>query len=252
AKIRKAVKHDQIAIEALAKKIKATIILSDNRMGCLSSITKNYYMTHQVNIVHQWTWISWIGSKTHQYFIKKFDLCFVPDYYGSDAICPRLSQNHTLKLVHIGPITRITHMRLYPKYDICVVLSGPEPQRTVLEDRLFELLSRLDQYIILFIRGTQVQHTSIFTPKNIEVKNILCTEDMEIAFNSSKLLIARSGYSTIMDIESLDIKAILIPTPGQSEQEYLAKTLDKNEKYSILEQMNLNNLQKIIYSMIKF
>jgi len=228
----------------------ATKIFSDNRLGFYSFVTRNYYMTHQLNILYRNSWIQKMGTLMHRRYIKKFNCCFVPDYNDERALCPALS-NITFNNVHyVGPITRISKKSTENIYDILVLLSGPEPQRTIVENRLLEVLGELEEYKILFIRGTETMETLPTIFKHISFKSVLQTLEIETALNSSKLLISRSGYTTLMDIYQLDLKAIFIPTPGQTEQEYLADFQSNNPKYHKLNQNELNKLQKTIKSLI--
>lgn len=234
----------------LTKKHHATIILSDNRLGFWSKQTKNIYLTHQINILHRNKIIAWFGSKAHQFFIKKFDICFVPDYFGEKAICPALSNNPLFSPFYLGPISRIKKLEMPVIWDICVVLTGPENQRTYFENKLLNILNPLVDYKILFIRGTDKKSMPRVEP-HITVKSVSSSEEMETYLNTSRLLISRCGYSTIMDIYELNIKAILIPTPGQTEQEYLSEILTKRKKFNFLNQNQLHELPAIIIKHLK-
>lgn len=126
------------------------------------------------------------------------------------------------------------------------MLSGPEPQRTLLEEKLLLELKNY-QGKVLFVRGTLENNTDLKVPKNIEIRNYLLTDALEKALNESELIIARSGYSTIMDVAVLGKKAFFIPTPGQYEQEYLAKTLKEKliAPYSNQQDFSLEKLNEI-------
>jgi len=110
------------------------------------------------------------------------------------------------------------------KYDLLIILSGPEPQRSILEKKLFQQLndSKLN---ILLVRGT-FQALKI-KPSSFEICSYMDTKTLEQTIRSSNLVLCRSGYSSIMDLIRLQKQAILIPTPGQTEQEYLAYWLMK-------------------------
>jgi uncharacterized protein (TIGR00661 family) len=229
----------------IVEKYHATVILSDNRFGFQCPSVKNIYMTHQVNILHNNPILSYLGSKIHQRIINTFDLCLIPDYDDERSLCPKLTQQNAIKKIFLGPLTRIKKLTLPVRWDICVLLSGPEPQRTVLEKALIKQFMVLNQYKILFVTGKQeVNHAPL--PKHISIVGLLPTREVEETLNCSHLLIARSGYSTIMDIEQLDIHAIFIPTPGQTEQEYLGKIFSLKPKYHCLQQHNIGRLPEII------
>jgi hypothetical protein len=248
--ILRAVLNENILAKKLAIQTGATIILSDNRLGFRSSVTKNYYLSHQINLLHTNRFIAYIGSKTHQWFIRKFDLCLVPDYEGDRSLCPLLSHHNDIKKTFIGPLSRIHKMKIAVVWDICVILSGPEPQRTILETSLLTELMHLSEYKILFIRGVDGEKKYANLPANITLKNMADSTEIAENLNKSSLLITRPGYTTLMDIEDLDLKAILIPTPGQSEQEYLAEINCKNKKYRCLSQKDVKYIEKNIKSLI--
>lgn len=247
----KAVLQERRMIKQIAKKYQATKVISDNRLGFYYPNCTNFYITHQVNIVHSNKLLSFLGTQAHRMFYKKFDKVLIPDFTGKNALGPQLSQSSDEKAVYIGPLTRIRKLDLPKTIDILVLLSGPEPQRSILEKGLLKELNGLDSLNVCFIRGTYLDIDFDEAIKShLKIQNISNTEETEFMLNSCKLLISRSGYSTIMDTYELKIPTIWIPTPGQTEQEYLADFHQRNSKYQKLNQNELNKLQKIIISMI--
>ncbi len=136
------------------------------------------------------------------------------------------SFNVNFPVRYIGTLSRMQKRDLPGKYDITVVLSGPEPQRSILEKKLS---NELKTYAgtILFIRGKVEPEQQIKHSGNIYTYNFMTSSQLEKALNESKMVVSRSGYSTVMDLASLGKKAFFIPTPGQYEQEYLASRLEK-------------------------
>lgn len=250
-RILKAIFLEKKSAQHLTKKYGVTVILSDNRLGFFNPKIKSLYMTHQVNLLHAKPWISKLGTQIHRYYIRKFDHCLIPDFEGVESICPKLSHGLTEEYTFIGPLSRIEKLNLSPDIDILVILSGPEPQRTILEEELFHILVPLKTYKIVFVRGSNNQFGfSHLIHDNFTCLNLVSRVEIEHLLNTSRLLIARSGYTTIMDIRQLDIKGIWIPTPGQTEQEYLAKKLTENTKYKIINQNDLNNIEEFIKILI--
>jgi uncharacterized protein (TIGR00661 family) len=197
-------------------------IVSDNRLGVVSDTIPSVFITHQLNVMTGNT--TWLTTQLHNQVIKKFDECWVPDV---DTF-PNLSGNlgHPEKkhsnVKYIGPLSRLHKKNLEKKYDLMVILSGPEPQRTLLEEKL---ISELDSYhgTILFVKGKIEEKQSIQKQNQFTFYNYMNSEQIEIAFNESDKVLCRSGYTTVMDLAKLKKKAFFIPTPGQYEQEYLAK-----------------------------
>jgi UDP-N-acetylglucosamine:LPS N-acetylglucosamine transferase len=120
---------------------------------------------------------------------------------------------------------------------VLILLSGPEPQRTLLEGKLIDVFVNTN-YKIVLVRGTNTPIKKEIS-SNFSVINLAATKQLQELFNSSTKLICRSGYSTLMDLHALGLKALLIPTPGQTEQEYLASYWQEEFVYTSLEQKQI-------------
>ena len=169
-----------------------------------------------------------ITSEIHQKLIKKFEECLVPDTKGIlnfSRVLVHLKE-HQFNLIYIGILSRFQPKKIEITYDLLVLLSGPEPQRTLLENKLLVELRNFNGKILM-VRGVLNNTLKIKTPDNFNIINYLLANELEEALNQSNVVIARSGYSTIMDLAALGKKAFFIPTPGQFEQEYLAKILQE-------------------------
>jgi hypothetical protein len=222
--INRLVKHlkvDRQMAHNIVAKERATVIISDNRFGFRDSRCTNIYLTHQLSI--QAGFLSPMISAWHRNIIKKFDHCWVPDFENDEyCIAGDLSRNKFLtNVLYIGPLSRIRRLNLDKSIDLLIILSGPEPQRTNLEQVLINKLSK-SNLIIRLIRGTNLP-LKLRPPSNWDVIDLASTAQVEQSLNISHRVITRSGYSTLMDLTMIDTKVILIPTPGQGEQEYLAK-----------------------------
>ena len=202
-------------------------IISDNRLGVYSKKIPSVLMTHQLNVLSGKT--TWISSKLHQYFIKKFTECWIPDKKENPNLTGKLGhlKNSSLNLKYLGPLSRLEKKDLPIKYDLMVILSGPEPQRTFLEEKLIKEIQSFDGKI-LFIKGIIESEQKIVQDNNVTYYNFMTSSEIETAFNESKIVLCRSGYTTVMDLAKLQKKAFFIPTPGQFEQEYLARRLKRN------------------------
>jgi hypothetical protein len=200
---------------------RATVIISDNRFGFRDQRCTNIYMTHQLSIMAGM--LSSISTRWHRHIISTFNICWVPDYKDIDrSLAGLLSRSDNLKnITYIEPITRIRRLDLDKTTDILILLSGPEPQRSILEDQLIQELGKSNNTIRI-IRGTTIQPKTPI-PARWEIIDIATSETVEFSLNSARQIICRSGYSTLMDLTSINADVRLIPTPGQGEQEYLAK-----------------------------
>ncbi|MGL2962346.1 glycosyltransferase [Flavobacterium sp. RSB2_4_14] len=221
-------------------------IISDNRLGVRSKKIPSVFITHQLNVLSGKT--TWISSKLHQHFIKKFTECWIPDFQESPNLTGKLGhlENSSLTLKYIGPLSRLEKKELPIKYQLMVILSGPEPQRTMLEEKLIDKLQNYPSDVI-FIKGKLESEQKKEVIKNITYYNFMTSKEIEIAFNESELVLCRSGYTTVMDLAKLEKKAFFIPTPGQFEQEYLAKRYKRNgiAPFAKQDDFRIENLMEI-------
>lgn len=235
-----AVVNEKKSVEKLVDELQIDGIISDNRLGVHYKRVPCVFMTHQLNVLTGNT--SYLTTKIHHYFINKFNECWIPDYATSPNLSGELGHlKKPLKhLRYLGPLSRIHKKELPKKYDYFVLLSGPEPQRTLLEEKLRKEFQSINKPT-LFVKGVVENEQKISQEGNVTFYNYMNSKELEIAFNESDLIICRSGYTTIMDLAFLGKKAFFIPTPGQYEQEYLAKKLKsenivpscKQEKFKI-------------------
>lgn len=222
-KIYTAMKSEHRAVKRLVEKYQATAVISDNRLEFYHKDLPSVYITHQLKIIMPLN--TDFASALHHRFIRKFDVCWVPDFDG-EGISGKIG--HELKpkipVEYIGPCSRFTEpvsTKVAKEYRIAAILSGPEPQRTLLENKLFKELGKLEGKHIL-IRGTD-RSLKAEIPDNVEVKELVAADGIYDAISKSETTISRSGYSSLMDYYALKNHALLIPTPGQPEQEYLAR-----------------------------
>ncbi len=225
-KIIKAIKKEKKAVEEIIDKENLSGIISDNRFGVRSAKIPSVYITHQLNVLSGSTTL--ISSKIHQQIISKFDECWIPDIKGGLNLSGELSNvnKKQLKIKFIGILSRFKKQLITKKIEVLIVLSGPEPQRSILEKKLLVQLKETNKKVVL-VRGIMTNKKLPSIIKNLTIVNYMLTEQLEQAINESEVVLARSGYSTIMDLEKLEKKAFFIPTPGQFEQEYLASRMDK-------------------------
>ena len=151
----------------------------------------------------------------------------MPDFAGKDNLAGSLSHPATLPktpVKYIGPLSRFTSASTVTGTDILAMISGPEPQRSMLETILISILKKINQPAVLVVGNPSAEKLKC-EEGNLKVYNHLDAKELEQQLQSAKIIVARAGYSTIMDLLYLQKNAILIPTPGQTEQEYLANYL---------------------------
>ncbi|TDE31820.1 glycosyltransferase [Flavobacterium ranwuense] len=245
-KMVKAILEEKKIIQNWIEKYAIDGIISDNRLGVFSKNVPSVFITHQLNVMTGNT--TWITSKVHQYIIKKYTECWVPDLAGTLNLTGKLGHvdNPNLKTKYIGPLSRLQKKLLPKKHDLMVILSGPEPQRGMLEKHLKKEIVKYNGNVI-FIEGNIEKEQKTTAIGNVTYYNFMNSTELEQAFNESEMVLCRSGYTTIMDLAQLRKKAFFIPTPGQYEQEYLAKKLKKEGlvPYATQDDFRMENIQEI-------
>jgi len=245
-KMMEAIWEEKSIVNKWIKKYKIDGIISDNRLGVYSKKIPSVFITHQLNVLTGNT--TWITSKIHQHIIKKYTVCWVPDVEGKLNLTGKLGhlEHSSLLLKYIGPLSRMHKKGLPIQYDLMIILSGPEPQRGLLESHLTKEVLRFDGKVV-FIKGIIEAEQKKEQIGNITYFNFMKTRQLEQTFNESDKVLCRSGYTTIMDLVKLNKKAFFIPTPGQYEQVYLAEKL-KSEglvPYAFQEDFRIEDLSQI-------
>ena len=238
-KILRQIKYEQAWLKKIVAEHDIDIIISDNRPGLYHKNIPCFYITHQLQIPAGNIFFRWLAKRMHYRYINKFSACLVPDAAENTDLAGSLSHPQKMPLVpvhYMGPLSRFEIVPVQKKYDLLVLLSGPEPQRSIFEENL---LCQLKNYSgsCLFVRGLPGQSTKIlFENSNVELTDHLPAAALNVAILQAQMIIARSGYTTVMDLVKLKQKAILVATPGQPEQEYLSKLLMQKKIFYTEEQ----------------
>jgi predicted glycosyltransferase len=223
-------------------------VISDNRYGLWNKNVYSIFITHQlfIRFPGRIKFLEPLAHKFIRFFILKYNSCWTPDFEDIHAnLSGSLSHHKGLlypKIKYIGPLSRfepITDKSLKSGKEILVILSGPEPQRTILESMLLKQLEQIPDSAVI-IRGIPGPDPKISYKKNLILYDHVNTCMFNELLSSSGYIICRPGYSTIMDLFIAGKTAILIPTPGQTEQEYLAEYLSAKKLFVKAEQDKLN------------
>lgn len=225
-KILKAISFERRWLNEIIKKYKIDIVISDNRFGLHNKKVFSVFITHQLLIKSPYLQ-EWI-QKFNYHLINKFDECWVPDFSSIPGLAGELSHPKKMPATparYIGWLSRFkkSQEKKQEKH-LLILLSGPEPQRTILEKKI---LAQLEKYFqpVFIVRGLPGNKSALKTKSNVDYINHLPSKELEEVILHATFVIARSGYSSVMDLLKLKKKAIFIPTPGQTEQEYLSKHL---------------------------
>lgn len=241
-----AIRDEKKMIKSWVKKHGIDGIISDNRLGVLSKKIPSVFITHQLNVMTGNT--TWFTSKCHQHVIKKYNECWVPDTNEEVNLTGELGHLKTdeLNIKYIGPLSRMRKKETPKVYDLMIILSGPEPQRTFLEEKLLKEIVNYEGKVV-FVKGVVEKDQTKLESGNVTHYNFMNSKQLEQTFNESDLVLCRSGYTTVMDLAKLGKKAFFIPTPGQYEQEYLAiKLQDENlVPYALQDDFTIEDLSRV-------
>jgi UDP:flavonoid glycosyltransferase YjiC (YdhE family) len=236
-------------LKKIALQSGASLIISDNRYGCWHANIPSVFMTHQLDIQVPpgLEFLRGLLKSINYWFINKYDECWIPDFEPHRGLAGALS--HPVKLPanahYIGILSRFSGRQdplaeyAVTGFDLLVMLSGPEPQRTILEEKILMQLVSIDMQVAM-VRGVPESDETYVLDERIHVFSHLETAKMRELINRSALVICRSGYSSIMDVVTMGKRAIFIPTPGQTEQEYLARYLMEKKIYFSINQKDFD------------
>lgn len=213
-------------------------IISDNRFGLWNEQIQSVYITHQimVKMPQGLKFIEPFVFALHRLIIQKYDECWIPDVEGNKNLSGDLSHKHKLpqNAKYIGTLSRFSTLEnIVPDftYDVVGIVSGPEPQRTIFEKQLIEKYCS-ESFKTLIAAGQPKNMEKEHSIGNTCIFSHLPDHKLAAFLKGSRKIVCRSGYSTLMDLQALNCleKAEFIPTPGQTEQEYLAEIHSYNTK----------------------
>ena len=203
------------------------MVISDNRYGLYHPTIPCIILTHQLTIITPFGILQRVLQKIHYRLLNHFNEIWVPDIEKFPSAAGILSHPEKMPGIPVRYIGWLSRFQAFPGpnyYDIVVLLSGPEPQRSMLEKKILKELKEIKGNILL-IRGLPGETALPKYEHPIKIRNHLSNKELQEVIQQAEWIICRSGYTTIMELLSLQKKAILIPTPGQTEQIYLAERL---------------------------
>jgi UDP:flavonoid glycosyltransferase YjiC (YdhE family) len=225
------------------------IVISDNRFGLWNKDITSVYITHMplIPFPKGFRFLEPVGITLHRMIIKKYSLCLIPDLPGAINFSGRLSHGVILpdNIRYIGILSRFTNAEppeenspfRFPHNT--VILSGPEPQREIFRQKLIAVFRDIKPLTIM-LEGKPGKSDQAEVTGNVICYSHLKGSQMKGVIETSENIVTRSGYTTIMELVSLNRHALIIPTPGQTEQEYLAEYLSQKGWFSTLQQHELN------------
>ncbi len=220
-KIRQAIQLEHQSLLQYLKIHPQSILISDNRYGIYHRDSLNILITHQLNL-YKPRWARPLFENVINQLIKPFQHIWIPDF-NNRVLTGILSMSTDPRIRFIDPLSRFSQGNSIGfQYDLAIVLSGPEPSRKHLEQKIIKQINTVNNLRIILVRGTV--DSTFYDTRNpgITIKNLVQSDELARILTQSSQVLCRSGYSSIMDLCKMNKTALLIPTPGQPEQEYLA------------------------------
>ena len=218
-------------LAGIIRKIRPSVVISDNRYGLWNRRVRSILITHQLSIrlPRFARFLEFPAYLVLRTFIRKFDRCWIPDYPGLANISGDLSHRYALpgNAVFIGALSRfdpfpgLSVQSSAKPVDLVILLSGPEPQRSKLQKIILIQVFALDARCVI-LEGLPGRFKRVDLTSTVSTYSHLPASELRNLIISAENVICRAGYTGIMDLARMQKKALIVPTPGQTEQEYLA------------------------------
>ena len=226
-KINKNIQLEYTNLQSLIKTRQIDGVISDNRYGLNSKLIPCVIITHQLNprVPRAFAFLRKIIQHQITAWTSHYDEIWIPDLSGSHSLSADLSiaQSKNSQHKHLGILSRFSSDQIVQSKPngYLAIISGPEPQRTI----FFQELLRIEKSLSLgmtFIIDKLPEEVSSDETRNMRI--LVQPNDNEFLqeISNAQKIVCRSGYSSLMDFIRLKRTALFIPTPGQTEQEYLA------------------------------
>lgn len=221
----KSIWREHRLLQEIVKDERIDLVISDARFGLWTSRCRCVFVTHQIKIMSPR--FEGLINALNRWVMNRYDEVWIPDHATSPGLAGELSHPSKMpkRVRYIGPLSRFTgppSPAIPPRWNTVVMISGPEPQRSLFEAEMVRtLIERGGSALLVRGKPEEPQET---TMDGLTLLHHLDDETLSEALVSAELVIARSGYSTIMDLDALGVRhARFYPTPGQTEQEYLSR-----------------------------
>lgn len=254
-KIKKAIRSENTWLKEMIREYAFDAVISDNRYGLYNDAVPCIFITHQLAIQSPFgKWNERLLQEWNYKYIKQFNECWVPDNEGNENLAGDLSHpanRPAIPLKYVGVLSRFERKESKEKKNhLLIILSGPEPQRSILEDKLIDEVVHYSGTADI-VRGLPAADKQIPSTNQIHFYNHLSVSELNNKLEEASFVISRCGYSTVMDLVKLKKKSILIPTPGQTEQVYLASYLSRKKIAVCINQQDFS-LRKALLEAINF
>ncbi len=234
------------------------LIISDNRMSVYSNKIPSYFISHQLRFsMPRYLYpFEMMTMPFNSFFHSKFKGVIVPDIKPksesqnlSGKLCSSSVNATNCRVYYAGILTSTKKMALDRDLDFLAIASGPEPQRTRLEEIILKQVQKLPGEKVVLLGSPQKEfHKKL--DEHTAVHSYVSTEEKTALMNRAKFVIARSGYTTMMELAELETgHGLFTPTPGQTEQEYLSRYYARQGWFLSRNQYKLNLAEDVTEAM---
>lgn len=245
----RSVRTERAAFDRVRQQLRLDAVISDQRFGIRCPELPSVIITHQV---FPFTPIAQAAlRKLNLHHLSRFDRCWIMDEEVGPGLAGELSHGASLprNARYIGTVSRMspapypagaknTNQLAANTLTVAAVISGPEPQRTLLEQLLMEQLRDLPgEHLLVLGKPADVRNERV---GNVRIRAHLPAVELADALRSAQLIVSRSGYTTLMDLAAIGRSALIIPTPGQAEQEYLGRLHTRTGRFLCQRQQELD------------
>ena len=248
-KINKNIKLEYTNLQSLIKTHQIDGVISDNRYGLNSKLIPCVFITHQLNprVPRAFGFLRKLIQHKVTAWASHFEEIWIPDLSGSHSLSADLSiaKSKNSQHKHLGILSRFSSDQIVQSKPngYLAIISGPEPQRTI----FFQELLRIEKSLSLgmtFIIDKLPEEVSSDETRNMRI--LVQPNDHEFLkeISNAQQIVCRSGYSSLMDLIRLKRTALFIPTPGQTEQEYLA-SISRKWGFGFRKQSDLKEIKSI-------
>ncbi len=227
-KILRRIQAEHKRLNNIVKEFQIDLVISDNRYGLWHTDVPSVIMSHQLRIMAGSRVVEALLKRINFRYLRRFAACWVPDFKDERNLSGALShfEMKELDTVYIGPQSRFSVYQevkeITEKFELVVLISGPEPQRSLFEKKVLEQLQSL-KLKTLILAGKPGEDQKQDISEWVNYRSHMDSYELKQILLNAEMILSRPGYSTIMDLAVLGKKAIFIPTPGQTEQAYLAR-----------------------------
>ncbi|MBD3397092.1 MAG: hypothetical protein GF418_15830 [Chitinivibrionales bacterium] len=245
ARVYNSAKKEHARLDTIIQEHAVDCVIADQRFGCHSHRARSIYISHQlcVKMPRPFATIERIIWLRLRRAAESFNELWIPDWPGPESLTGDLTHKYPLPphARFVGPLSRFAPCGPAPRDrpGLLVVLSGPEPQRTAFERAVLTALCSFDGSAVV-VRGTPGQNTPCHAPANVTLLPHASTDRLQQLFCGAAAVVCRGGYTTIMDLVTMKKKAVIVPTPGQTEQEYLCRRAAQSGRFVMRTQKDLD------------